>query len=173
MPATAWNRKGALECGVKFCCGRWWRTLTAATPEEAQVSLDRFWATTGDARLRPPGRYAEPGELVGGERPAWPTVGALADAEVLRALPAAPFPATIEECAPVDDHASVAYRGNRYSVAPGMTGVELTLVHRLGTGTVEVFSPAGVLLVSHSLAAPGSGAVMRTADIAPFSKPPC
>jgi hypothetical protein len=35
--------------------------MTATTPEEAQVSLDRFWETTGDARLRPPGRYAEPG----------------------------------------------------------------------------------------------------------------
>ena len=36
--------------------------MTATTPEEAQVSLDRFWAETGDARLRPPGRYADPGQ---------------------------------------------------------------------------------------------------------------
>jgi transposase len=81
-PPRRGNRKGAVECGVKFMCGRWWRTMTATTPEEAQVSLDRFWATTGDARLRPPGRYADPDALAPGERPVWPTVGALADAEV-------------------------------------------------------------------------------------------
>ena len=62
-PPRRGNRKGAVECGVKFCCGRWWRTMTATTPAEAQVSLDRFWSTTGDARLRPPGRYLDPGDL--------------------------------------------------------------------------------------------------------------
>ena len=65
-PPRRGNRKGAVECGVKFMCGRWWRTMTATTPEEAQVSLDRFWATTGDARLRPPGRYADPDALARG-----------------------------------------------------------------------------------------------------------
>src|ERR1700733_12295213 len=118
-------------------CGRWWRTMTATTAEEAQVSVDRFWATTGDARLRPPGRYADPDAFLG-ERPVWPTVGELADAEALMALPAVPFPVTIEELHPVDDRATVAFRGNRYSVNPGLGGVELTLRHRLGTNTVEV-----------------------------------
>ena len=31
-PPRRGNRKGAVECGVKFCCGRWWRTMTATTP---------------------------------------------------------------------------------------------------------------------------------------------
>jgi transposase len=163
-PPRRGNRKGAVECGVKFMCGRWWRTMTAATAEEAQVSVDRFWATTGDARLRPPGRYAEPGDLDAGERPRWPTVGELADAEVLMALPAAPFPATVEVTRPVDDRASVAFRGNRYSVNPGMGGMQLCLRHRLGTATVEIFTPAGVLLVSHHLAPPGAGAMVRTPE---------
>ena len=163
-PPRRGNRKGAVECGVKFMCGRWWRTMTATTMEEAQVSLDRFWATTGDARLRPPGRYAEPGTLVDGGRPGWPTVGALADAEVLMALPAVPFPATVTVLRPVDDHASVGFRGNRYSVNPGLGGVELTLAHRLGTATVEVFSPAGLLLVRHDLAPPGAGSMIRTPE---------
>jgi transposase len=163
-PPRRGNRKGAVECGVKFMCGRWWRTMTATTPTDAQVSLDRFWATTGDARLRPPGRYAEPGELVDGARPRWPSVGELADAEVLMALPAAPFPATIEVTRPVDDRASVAFRGNRYSLNPGMGGIELTLRHRLGTATVEIFSPAGALLVSHRLAPPGAGSMVRTPE---------
>ncbi len=161
-PPRRGNRKGAVECGVKFMCGRWWRTMTATTMEEAQVSLDRFWSTIGDARLRPPGRYAEPGTLVDGVRPTWPTVGELAATEVLMALPAVPFPATISEVHRVDDRATVAFRGNRYSVNPGLGGSELTLRHRLGTATVEIFTPAGLLLVAHRLAPPGAGMVVRT-----------
>jgi hypothetical protein len=45
-----------------------------------------------------------------------------------------------------------------------MTGLVLTLRHRLGTGTLEVFSPAGSLLVSHRLARPGAGQMVRTAE---------
>ena len=160
-PPRRGNRKGAVECGVKFMCGRWWRTTDATTPEEAQVSLDRFWASSGDARLRPPGRYGEPADPLD-VRPGWPTVGALADAEVLMALPAVPYPATVVVARPVDDRASVAFRGNRYSVNPAMTGVELTLAHRLGTATLEVFAPGGALLVSHDLAPPGAGSMVRT-----------
>jgi transposase len=162
-PPRRGNRKGAVECGVKFCCGRWWRTMTAVTPEEAQVSLDRFRATTGDARLRPPGRYADPGQPADGTlRPAWPTVGELADAETLMPLPAVPYPATIEVTRAADDRASVAFRGNRCSVTPGPGGTGLTLRHRLGTGTVEIFTPGGTLMVTHRLAPPGAGSVVRT-----------
>ncbi len=162
-PPRRGNRKGAVECGVKFCCGRWWRTMTATTMADAQVSMDRFWSTTGDARLRPPGRYLDPAELAKEQgRPKWPSVGELADAEVLMALPAVPYPATIEEHKVVDDKASVAFRGNRYSVPPGMGGAELTLRHRLGTGSLEVFAPSGIELVSHRLAQPGAGAMVRT-----------
>jgi transposase len=163
-PPRRGNRKGAVECGVKFMCGRWWRTMTATTPEDAQVSLDRFWATTGDARLRPPGRYADPDELVDGVRPVWPTVGQLADGEPLLPLPAVPFPATIEERRRVDDRASVAFRGNRYSVAPGLGGVEVMVRHRLGTNTIEVISPAGQVMVTHRLAPPGAGSMVRTPE---------
>ena len=163
-PPRRGNRKGAVECGVKFMCGRWWRTMTATTPEEAQVSLDRFWATTGDARLRPPGRYALPDDLAGGERPCWPTVGELADAEQLMALPPVPYPATVEVARVVDDRASVAFRGNRYSVNPGMGGMNVVLRHRLGTATVEIVTPAGVVLISHRLAPPGAGTMVRTPE---------
>ena len=164
-PPRRGNRKGAVECGVKFCCGRWWRTMTATNPADAQLSLDRFWSSTGDARLRPPGRYLDPDELTEGEgRPTWPTVGELADAEVLMALPVVPYPATIEVQRSVDDKASVAFRGNRYSVPPGMGGTELTLRHRLGTGTLEIFSPSGIELVSHRLARSGAGQMVRTPE---------
>ena len=163
-PPRRGNRKGAVECGVKFCCGRWWRTMTASTPAEAQVSLDHFWSSTGDARLRPPGRYVDPDELKGGERPRWPSVGELAEAEVLMALPPMPYPATIEEKRFSDDRATVAFRGNRYSVNPGLGGIELTVRHRLGTGSLEIYSPQGTELVSHVLALAGSGQIVRTAE---------
>jgi transposase len=159
-PPRRGNRKGAVEAAVRFATGRWWRTLAADSPAAAQVSLDRFWATTGDARLRSPARIEEP--PADGGRSRWPTVGELADAEGLLALPPFPFPATIEAEAVVDLQASVAFRGNRYSVAPGLGGVTMTLRHRLGTTTLDVVSPAGVILVTHRLAAAGAGTMVRT-----------
>jgi transposase len=162
-PPRRGNRKGVVECGGKFCCGRWWRTMTATTMADAQVSLDRFWSTTGDARLRPPGRYLDPGEQTHDQgRPRWPTVCSLAETESLMALPAAPYPAAIEVHATPDNKASVAFRGNRYSVPPGLGATELTLRHRLGTSSLEIFSPSGTELVSHRLARRGSGALIRT-----------
>ncbi|HZT66313.1 MAG TPA: hypothetical protein VFA11_11045 [Acidimicrobiales bacterium] len=161
-PPRRGNRKGSVEAGVRFATGRWWRTLSADSPEAAQVSLDRFWSTVGDARLRSPRGLEDP--PAGGGRPRWPTVGELADAEPLLALPPVPYPATVEETAVVDHQATVAFRGNRYSVAPGLGGVTMTLRHRLGTATLEVFSPAGVLLVAHSLAPAGAGQIVRTGE---------
>jgi transposase len=158
-PPRRGNRKGSVEAAVRFATGRWWRTLAADSPEAAQVSLDRFWSTTGDARLRSPSRIEDP--PADGSRPRWPTVGELAEAEPLLSLPAVPFPATIEVTAPVDHQASVAFRGNRYSVPPGLAGVTMTLRHRLGTATVDVVGPAGVVLVTHHLAPAGSGTTVR------------
>jgi hypothetical protein len=149
-PPRRGNRKGAVEAAVRYVSGRWWRTLTATTPQEAQVSLDRFLAGPGDARER---------RTATGERT---SVGALADAEPLAALPVAVFPATIEVSRIVAANATVAFRGNRYSVAPGLTDSEFTLRHRLGSATLEVHAPSGALLVTHRLAPAGAGTIVRT-----------
>ena len=151
-PPRRGNRKGAVESAVRYTCGRWWRTMTATTPEEAQVSLDRFLAGPGDARPRR--------TLTG----AWTTVGALGDAEPLVALPALAFPATIDVSRVVGANATVAFRGNRYSVPPGLTDLALSLRHRLGSATVEIYSPAGGLLAGHRLAPPGAGALVRSRE---------
>ncbi len=146
-PPRRGNRKGVVEAAVRYLCGRWWRTLTATSIEEAQASLDRFCATTGDARPR--------GDT---------TVGALADGEPLMALPAAPYPATLTREVVVGTNATVSFRGNAYSVPPGLSGTTLTLRHRLGSSTLEVVAPSGALLASHDLRHPGSGETVRTAE---------
>ena len=51
-PPRRGNRKGAVESSVRFVSGRWWRTMGATTPEDAQRSLDVFCATIGDERER-------------------------------------------------------------------------------------------------------------------------
>jgi hypothetical protein len=96
--------------------------MTATTPQQAQSSLDAFCAGPADARPR----RAADGE------PA--TVGALAGAEPLLALPAAPYPATITVSRTVGANAAVAFRGNFYSVPPGLAGTTAECRHRLGTG---------------------------------------
>ena len=148
-PARRGNRKGAVESSVRYVCGRWWRTMTAATPEQAQLSLDAFCAGPADARPR---------RSDGGGRT---TVGVLAAAEPLLALPAAPYPATVIVPRTVAVNATVAFRGNFYSVPPGLAGSRAECRHRLGTATLEVHSAAGTLLVSHHLEPDGAGALVR------------
>src|SRR5487761_995033 len=149
-PPRRGNRKGAVESSVRYLCGRWWRTMTATSPEDAQRSLDAFCAGAGDARTR---------RTVAGPV----TVAALAEAEPMLALPVAPYPATVSVSRLAGGNATVAFRGNSYSVPPGLAGTQLRLSHRLGSLTVEVISPAGGGLVSHPLAPAGAGALVRTA----------
>jgi transposase len=151
-PPRRGNRKGAVESSVRYVCGRWWRTMTATTPAQAQVSLDVFCAGPADARAR----RTEAGEVT--------TVGALADAEPLLALPAAPYPATVSVSRTVGANAAVAFRGNSYSVPPGLAGSQVECRRRLGAGTLEVRSPAGVLLAAHRLAPDGAGTLVRTPE---------
>jgi transposase len=149
-PPRRGNRKGAVESSVRYLCGRWWRTMTATSPADGQRSLDALGAGPADARTRP----SQSGPTA---------VAALADSEALLALPPAPYPATVSVRRVVGDNATVAFRGNLYSVPPGLSGSELTLRHRLGTATVQVHSTAGVMLVSHRLAPAGAGTIVRTA----------
>jgi hypothetical protein len=85
------------------------------------------------------------------------TVGELADAEPLLDLPELPFPATVTDARPGDESATVAFRGNRYSVPPGLSGVICELHHRLSSSTLEIHAPSGTLLATHRLAPAGAG----------------
>jgi transposase len=150
-PPRRGNRKGSVESSVRYVCGRWWRTMTADTPARAQVSLDAFCAGTADARRRRAGDGT------------WTTTGALADTEPMLALPAAPYPATVAVSRVIGANAAVAFRGNFYSVPPGLSGTRAECRHRLGSATLEIHSPAGMLLGSHHLAPDGAGTLVRTA----------
>jgi transposase len=151
-PPRRGNRKGSVESSVRFTSGRWWRTMTAKNPEEAQASLDRFLSTTGDGRVR---RAADGTKT---------TVGPLADAEPLVALPAAPYPATIFVERTVADNATVAFRGNRYSVPPGLAGTTVSIRHRLSSATLEVISASGAQLATHRRATAGAGTLVRSGE---------
>ena len=90
-----------------------------------------------------------------------PSVGDLAELERLRPLPAACYPATVEEHPRVGASALVPFEGNAYSVPPGLIGAEVTVRHRLGAAGIEIVSGAGVLLASHYRETPGGGYVLR------------
>jgi transposase len=151
-PPRRGNRKGSVESSVRFVSGRWWRTMGEKTPEDAQRSLDQFCSTTGEERER---RFKD------GTRT---TVRVLADAEPLLALPAVPFPATIEVERIVADNATVAYRGNRYSTPPGLGGTTLLVRQRVGEPMIDVVAPSGALLVAHRTAPDGAGALVRSPE---------
>jgi transposase len=144
-PPRRGNRKGVVEKAIHFLTQRWWRTARLGSAADAQASLDRFLATTGDARPRPGGR----------------SVGELAEAELLRPLPIDPFPATVEVERKVTASCTVAFRGNHYSVPPGLVAQTVIVRHRLGTLELSVHSPAGAVLASHQLVPHGAGRTLR------------
>ena len=109
-PSRHGNRKGVVEKGNHSLAQRWWRTLPDdVDPTQAQASLDEFCARVGDTRRRSLDQTRT-------------TVGELAAAEPLVAPPALAYPATVIVERVVTAQALVAFRGNSYSVGPGMTG---------------------------------------------------
>lgn len=138
------NRKGAVEAACKFITQRFWRTMAAQTINEAQAALDRFLAGAGDARRRGQG-----------------TVGELADAEPLLALPGLPYPATVVSTRTVGRSALVSVDANAYSVPPGLEGAEVQVLRRLGASEIEIVTRSGRLLARHRAAPAGAGALRR------------
>lgn len=147
-PGRHGNRKGVVEKGNHSLAQRWWRTLPdALSPTQAQAHLDAFCARVGDSRRR-----MRAGEAT--------TVGALAEAEPLRPPPALPYPATVAVTRTVSAQALVAYRGNRYSVPPGLAGTTVQVAHRLGAATLDIAAGA-VVLARHHREPDGAGAIVR------------
>ncbi|MCC9186120.1 IS21 family transposase [Mycolicibacterium mageritense] len=147
-PPRRGNRKGVVEKSNHAAAQRWWRTVTDdATIESAQASLDRLCVKLDGRRRRRDGAVT--------------TVGALADAELLRALPASSYPAELAEHRVVSAQALVAWRGNQYSVPPGLAGATVTVTHRLGSDTVALATGSGAVIAAHRRAIDGAGAIVR------------
>jgi transposase len=146
-PARRPQRKGVVESGIGYLTRSWWRSAPVSTPAQAQSDLDRFCATAGDGRRRTGG-----------------TVGSLAGAEPLLALPASPFPAELAVERTVDAKALVSFEGNRYSVPPDLLGQAVTVRARLGEIDVEIVSAAGRRVARHRRAPGGAAQTIRAAD---------
>lgn len=143
-PPRRGNRKGVVEKQIHFLTQRWWRTLGASSLAEAQASLDRFCATTGDARPR--------GDT---------TAGVVGDSEPLLALPELAYPAVTRVVRIVAANALVSVDGNRYSVPPGLVGGEVEVRRRLGSDELVIVTPAGTVAAVHRQAPRGQGRVVR------------
>ena len=97
-------RKGAVEKAAGVIAQRWWRTLgDEVTQDQAQAALDRLCVRL-DARKR-----VRDGITT--------TVGALADAEGLRSVPAQ-YPAVLEVGRTVSNQARISFRGNPIRCRP-------------------------------------------------------
>jgi transposase len=147
-PPRRGNRKGVVEKANHVAAQRFWRTLPDdLTPEEAQARLDRWCSTRGDLRLRATGDGKA-------------SVATIAAREPLRPPPP-PFPATLAVSRAVSAQALVAFRGNRYSVAPEFARAAVTVRHRLGASHLDIATAAGTVIARHTLAPDGAGVMVR------------
>ena len=147
-PPRHGNRKGVVEKANHSAAQRWWRTVADdATVAAAQQGLDELCARL-DGRVR----------RRGGEKT---TVGELADGERLRAVPSAPYPAELAVLRTVSAQALVSFRGNRYSVPPGMPGAQVVVRHRLGADELRVVTATGATVAVHRRPPNGAGATVR------------
>ena len=89
------------------------------------------------------------------------TVADLAAGEGLRAAPAAAYPAELAVARTVSAQALVSFRGNRYSVPPGMPGAQVIVRHRLGADQVRIVTASGATVAVHRRAPNGAGATVR------------
>jgi transposase len=146
-PSNRPQRKGCVEAAIRYLQRSWWRTAQIATPAAAQRSLERWSVDVADQRRR------------GGA-----TVAALADSEPLTALPRSVLPLELEVERVVSRSALVSFEGNRYSLQPGLSGRTVIVRRRLGDEQLRIVSVTGTTLAEHRRAAPGSGALVRSAE---------
>ena len=147
-PPRRGNRKGVVEKANHSAAQRWWRTLADdATVTQAQAGVDRL-AVKLDGRRR-----------VRDGLPA--TVAELAADEELHAVPVVAFPAEFDVARVVTAQALVAFRGNSYSVPPGLAGAQVQVRHRLGADTLRIVTARGATVAIHRRAVDGAGLVIR------------
>ena len=136
--------------------GRWWRTMTATDPEEAQRLAGRV--------LRRPGRRPRAPHAPTGPRrrsARWPTPSRCSRCRPL------PYPATIErDPRSSRDNAAVAFRGNRYSVPPGLAGIRCRAAATASAPRTrgDPLAPPGRCWLATASPRPAPGPLVRTAE---------
>ena len=146
-PARRAQRKGVVEKAIQYLTRSWWRTAAVATPGEAQRGLDAWSARVADQRTRPAG-----------------TVAQIAAAELLRALPAAAYPAQIVVERKTSRAALVAFEGNHYSVPPAHAGKTVTVTWRISEAMLRIISAHGEIIAEHRRIQAGAGQTVRSAE---------
>jgi hypothetical protein len=147
-PPRRGNRKGVVEKANHSAAQRWWRTLgDEVTITQAQAGLDRLAAQLDDRR-----------RIRDGQRT---TVGALAGTERLRPAPLVAFPAEFDLTRTVSAQAFVSFRGNHYSVPPGLGGAQVQVRHRLGAEDLRIVTTRGATVALHRRAPDGAGQLVR------------
>jgi transposase len=141
------QRKGVVEKAIDYLTRSWWRSAPVSTPAQAQADLDRWCVAVSDRRRR--GKS---------------TVGALAAAEPLMALPELPFAAEYREERVVSRDALVEFETNRYSVPPGHAASTVEVRARLGELHLEIYTPAGHRIARHRRALSGAGQTVRSEE---------
>ena len=144
-PARRAQRKGVVEKAIQYLTRSWWRTAAVATPGEAQRGLDAWSASVADQRKRPAGTVAE-----------------IAAGEVLRALPAAAYPAQIAVERKVSRAALAAFEGNHYSVPPAHAGRTVTVTWRITEPLLRIVSMQGEIVAEHRRIPAGAGQTVRS-----------
>jgi hypothetical protein len=146
-PPRRAQRKGVVEAAVKYTTKSWWRTAAVTSSAEAQQSLDQWSVEVADQRRR-----------LGG------TVGALGQAEPLRALAPMAYPAVITVERKVSRSALVAFEANHYSVPPFLAGRTVTVRATVGSPTLQIVSRTGEIVAEHRRAPAGAGQRVRTTE---------
>ncbi len=165
-PPRRAQRKGVVEAAIRYVQRSWWRSAEAATPAQAQASLDRWCGEVADRRRR--------GGLSVGERAA---------SEPLLPLPPLPYPAELDVERLVGASALVSFEGNRYSVPPAYVGQTVRVRLRLGELTLQLVSAVGTLVATHRRLPAGAGQLVRSGAhqaaleqavlVAFTTRPPC
>jgi transposase len=152
-PARRAQRKGVVEKAIQYLTKSWWRTAAVAMLGEAQRGLDAWSVRVADQRKRPRGTVAE-----------------IAAGEVLRALPAAAYPAQVIVQRKVSRTALAAFEGNQYSVPPGHAGRTVTVTWRISEPLLRIVGAHGEIVAEHRRVPAGAGQTVRSAEHAAMLK---
>ncbi|GLX40711.1 hypothetical protein Sros01_67840 [Streptomyces roseochromogenus] len=127
---------------------RWWRKVPdGLTVVQAQSGVDKLAVRMDERRRRIDGVAT--------------TVGELAAAEPMLEIPVRPFPAELEVERTVSPQSLVQFDGNFYSVPPGLPGVQVTVLNRLGDDVLRIATAGRAVIAQHRRAPRGSGQTVR------------